>query len=180
LTVAQRRALFEPTQKQNKKPITTTTVTISLTKTTPATITSKTPTTVTNKATEKSEAVIKTPPRPTPSSVSTPRFQRSARRKTGLSVGITTSNDIHEQIRSLFNFAPRVKNVVLKKKSSKKLKKNEQMPENSTKDTVVIRSPFDKYNNSGTIIILKCCFWFMLNILNQILIKSLILMPTRK
>jgi len=155
LTVAQRRALFEPnnaTQQQNKKPITTTTVTISLTKTTPAPVITKTSTTATNEATKKSEIdVIKTPPRPIPCSASTPPSRRGTRPRTSLGAA-AASNNLNEQQRSVWT-PPCIKNVLLKKKLINELEESEKMPDNSSKDTVRKKSPFDKYN-PGTIIII--------------------------
>lgn len=148
LTVAQRRALFEPnnaTQQQSKKPITTTTVTISLTKTTPATVVTKTPTTVDNEATEESVVdVIKTPPRPIPCSASTPPSRRGTRPRTSFGAA-AASNNFTEPQRSVWT-PPCIKNVLLKKKLINELEDDEKMPDNSSKDTVGKRSPFDKYN----------------------------------
>lgn len=155
LTVAQRRALFEPnnaTQQQSKKPITTTTVTISLTKTTPATVITETSTTAANKATEESEVdVIKTPPRPIPCSASTPPSRRGTRPRTNLSAA-AASNNLTGQQRSVWT-PPCIKNVLLKKKLINELEDGEQMPDNSPKDRVGKSSPFDKFN-PGTIIII--------------------------
>lgn len=154
MTVAQRRALFEPnnaTQQHSKKPITTTTVTISLTKTTPATVVTKTPTTVDNEATEESVVdVIKTPPRPIPCSASTPPSRRGTRPRTSFGAA-AASNNFTEPQRSVWT-PPCIKNVLLKKKLINELEDDEKMPDNSSKDTVGKRSPFDKYN-PGTIII---------------------------
>lgn len=156
LTVAQRRALFEPnnaTQQQIKKPITTTTVTISLTKTTPATVITKTSTTAVNEATEESVVdVTKTPPRPIPCSASTPPSRRGTRPRTSLSAA-AASNNFTEQQRTVWT-PPCIKNVLLKKKLINELEDGEQKPDNSPKDTVGKKSPFDKYN-SGTIIMIQ-------------------------
>ncbi|XP_026821529.1 uncharacterized protein LOC113559940 [Rhopalosiphum maidis] len=153
LTVAQRRALFEPNivnnvvnQQQNKKPITTTTVTISLTKTTPASVITKTSTTAANEATEESvEDVIKTPPRPIPCSASTPPSRRGSRPRTSVDTS-TASNNLTEQKRTVWT-PPCIKNVLLKKKLINELEDDGQLSDNSTKDKVGLkRSPFDKYN----------------------------------
>lgn len=155
LTVAQRRALFEPnnaTQQQSKKPITTTTVTISLTKTTPVPAITKNSTTVVSEATEKSEVdVTKTPPRPIPCSASTPPSRRGTRPRTSLGAA-AASNNLNEQQRSVWT-PPCIKNVLLKKKLINELEDSEQIPDKSSKDTVGKKSPFDKYN-PGTIIII--------------------------
>uniref|UniRef100_A0A2H8TRJ4 Actin-binding protein anillin n=1 Tax=Melanaphis sacchari TaxID=742174 RepID=A0A2H8TRJ4_9HEMI len=153
LTVAQRRALFEPnivTQQQSKKPITTTTVTISLTKTTPATVNTTTSTTAANEATEESaEEVIKTPPRPIPRSESTPPSRRGSRPRTSLGASAASNNLIEHQ-RSVWT-PPCIKNVLLKKKLINELEDDEQSSDNSTKDKIGLkRGPFDKYN-SGSI-----------------------------
>jgi hypothetical protein len=165
LTVAQRRALFEPNivnnvvnQQQNKKPITTTTVTISMTKTTPATVNTKTSTTAANEATEESvEDVIKTPPRPIPCSASTPPSRRGSRPRTSLGTS-TASNNLTEQKRTVWT-PPCIKNVLLKKKLINELENDEQLSDNSTKNKVGLKSsPFDKYS-PGTIIILYYIFF---------------------
>ncbi|XP_008180199.1 uncharacterized protein LOC100572761 isoform X2 [Acyrthosiphon pisum] len=148
LTVAQRRALFEPnnaTQQQSKKPITTTTVTISLTKTTPATVITKTSTTAANETTEESVVdVIKTPPRPIPCSASTPPSRRGTRPRTSHGAA-AASNNLTEQQRSVWT-PPCIKNVLLKKKLINELEDGEQMPDNCPKDRVGMKSPFDKFN----------------------------------
>lgn len=156
LTVAQRRALFEPnnaTQQQSKKPITTTTVTISLTKTTPAKpVLTKTSTTAANEATEESDVdVIKTPPRPIPCSASTPPSRRGTRPRTSLGAA-AASNNLTEQQRTVWT-PPCIKNVLLKKKLINELEDGEEKRDNSPKDKVGNRSPFDKFN-PGTVIII--------------------------
>jgi len=148
LTVAQRRALFEPnivTQQPSKKQVITTTVTISLTKTTPAITT--TSTTVANEATEESvEDVIKTPPRPIPCSASTPPSRRGSRPRIGF-----TAFGANEQ--RLWT-PPCIKNVLLKKKLINEMEDDEQLSEDSTKDKLVLtKSPFDKIYNPGKIIL---------------------------
>jgi len=154
-TVAQRRALFEPNivnKQQSKKPITTTTVTISLTKTTPANVITKTSTTAANEANEESVVdVIKTPPRPIPCSTTTPPSRRGTRPRSSYSAA-TASNNFNGQQRSVWT-PPCIKNVLLKKKLINELDNDEQMSDNSPKDRPVLKSsPFDKYD-SGTIII---------------------------
>lgn len=163
LTVAQRRALFEPnnaTQQQSKKPITTTTVTISLTKTTPAAVITKTSTTATNEATEESVVdVIKTPPRPIPCSASTPPSRRGTRPR--MSHGAAAaSNNLTEQQRSIWT-PPCIKNVLLKKKLINELEDGEQMTDNCPKDKVGMKSPFDKFNPGTIIIIIIISFLFL-------------------
>lgn len=143
LTVAQRRALFEPnivTQQPSKKQIITTTVTISLTKTTPTTMS----TTAANEATEESiEDVIKTPPRPIPCSASTPPSRRGARLRTGFPC-LGDSSWI----------PPCIKNVLLKKKLINEMEDYEQLSDDSTEDKLVLtKYPFDKIHISGKIII---------------------------
>lgn len=160
LTVAQRRALFETnivTQPQIKKPITTTTVTISLTKTTSATPIAKTSTTVANEENEEStEDVLKTPPRPIPCSASTPPSRRGTRPRTsnGSGAAAAASNNLTEQQRVWT--PPCIKNVLLKKKLVNELEDDEQMPDNNIKDTAVVTSsPFDTYKFSpGTVMAL--------------------------
>lgn len=123
LTVAERRALFEKNivgyQKPDKKPVTTTTVTISLTKTTP-----KTTSTVTNEVPNDSDD-IKTPPRPIPSSLSTPPSRRGSRPRASPAFA-AASNDFPLQQRSTWT-PPCIKNVLLKKKLIEEMD-NDQIP----------------------------------------------------
>ncbi|KAF0761423.1 Uncharacterized protein FWK35_00023440, partial [Aphis craccivora] len=145
LTVAQRRALFEPnivTQQLGKKQVTTTTVTISLTKTTPAITTS---TTAANEGTEESvEDVVKTPPRPIPCSASTPPSRRGSRPRTGFPM-------LGGNQQRFRDTPPCIKNVLLKKKLITEMEAEESWSNDSTKDELVLtKSPSDKIYNPGS------------------------------
>jgi len=169
LTVAQRRALFEPnnaTQHQSKKPITTTTVTISLTKTTPATVITKASSTAANEVTEESVVdVIKTPPRPIPCSASTPPSRRGTRPRTSHGAA-AASNNLTEQQRSVWT-PPCIKNVLLKKKLIKELEDGEIIPTYCTKEMFEMLCPSDKFNPGIIIIIIIISFLFLFTLCKQ-------------
>lgn len=153
LTVAQRRALFEKNiagnQEANKKPITTTTVTISLTKTTP-----KITSTTTNEVPNNSEDV-KTPPRPIPSSTSTPPSRRGSRPRASPAM-VVTPGDFVSQQRSTWT-PPCIKNVLLKKKLIEELDDNQISHDNKTTSLPATSSPINTntISSAGNTLLIK-------------------------
>lgn len=139
LTVAQRRALFEKNiagnQEPDKKPMTTTTVTISLTKTTP-----KITCTATNEVPSNTEG-MKTPPRPIPSSASTPPSRRGTRPRASPALA-ATSGDYLSQQRSIWT-PPCIKNVLLKKKLIGELDDDQISNNNKTNLVPATSSPIN-------------------------------------
>lgn len=156
MTVAQRRALFEKniTSQQNVKPITTTIVTISLTKTTP--VVSTTATTIEEENNEPA-CGITTPPHPIPISLSTPPSRRGTRPRMSPAVAAASISNLSTQKRRAWT-PPCIKNVLLKKQLHKELDDEEQKtPEGEIMANVVATSsPLDTpvISPAGIIIIL--------------------------
>lgn len=142
LTVAQRRALFEQNiaaQQQVKKPITTTVVTISLTKTTATKTTNTTATVDVEKGdNEPMLEVTTTPPRPIPCSKTTPPSRRGTRpRESPAAVAL---EKLSPKSRNAWT-PPCIKNVLLKKKLITELDDDQsKMAETETTGTTVTTS----------------------------------------
>lgn len=123
LTVAQRRALFEKniaaTQQQNVKPITTTTVTITLSKTTDNIASATTKENISNE--------ITTPPRHVPCKISTPPLRCGTRPPAMASAAISDFSPKKQHPWT----PPCIKNVLLKKRLINELD-DEQVCDNDT------------------------------------------------
>lgn len=128
VSVAQRRALFEPNIAAPKPNKTTTIVTLSLTKTT-TTANDSTPTTSEEKSDIPILDKLSTPPRPIPCSASTPPSRRGTRPRISpalAAIAASSSSDLVAQKHQAWT-PPCIKNVILKKKLIDDLE-DDQMP----------------------------------------------------
>lgn len=122
VSVAQRRALFEPNILASKTSKTSTTVTITLTKSTAAATD-----TIATTSEVKNEA--STPPRPIPCSASTPPSRQGTRPRISPAIAASSSfsrSDLSTPKRQAWT-PPCIKNVLLKKKLIDELE-DDQMP----------------------------------------------------